>query len=405
MIGRAQVSAEKIGPAQSGWLDLLRWLSAFAVLINHLAFEYTNRLWAIPVGERSLLQNGIQFASGFAHQAVIVFFVLSGFLIGTRHYQELADGESGKTADYLIRRFARLWAVVIPALLLTAALDRIGSGWLAGAQNGFYTPLVLARRADMATLACNSVFLQTLACYPFGTNRPLWSLANEAAYYVLFPLIVFGWKRRATLSGLLAFALVIGVLLAASLVQRTGSSIGIYIITWLVGVVAARLQKTCPLGSGVAAGLFVAWLLGWRVTGLTGELSKNNWPLIGSDLVLASLLAVLFWAMRTRAVTVRPPFPAVSRFLAASSFSLYAIHVPVFMVLGAFYIHLGFKLPVTLEELGSFLLLATTFALVVAASALFALATERQTRHWQRGLHLLAAGAGRVKARFFRQGA
>ncbi|WP_445678899.1 acyltransferase family protein [Radicibacter daui] len=385
---------EKRDTALSKWLDLARWLSALAVLVRHIGDKYAGTIWALPAEDRSLPFYGFQFLSGFSHQAVMVFFVLSGFLIGTRHYDELASGQSGKIAGYLIRRFARLWAVVIPALLLAAALDSIGSQWLGGLESGFYPRHMILNREGIGTLACNAVFLQTLACRQFGTNLALWSLANEAIYYLLFPLVILGWQKRGSLSGALALVTVIGALLLASIIQTEGSSIGIYMAVWLSGVVAGRLGKKSPLGIGLSAGLFLIWLLGWRLSGLYNSFRIDSWQLIANDLCLAALLANLLWAMRSRHMAHAPPFPAFSRFMAGFSFSLYAIHVPLYMLLGALYNRLGLTVPFTGDGLQQLCLLLLSLLLILAISALFARLTERQTGRWQHALCFLATSAG-----------
>ena len=52
-----------------------------------------------------------------AHSAVVVFFVLSGFVIAW------AAARDGNTVDYATARAARIYSVALPALALTFALD------------------------------------------------------------------------------------------------------------------------------------------------------------------------------------------------------------------------------------------------------------------------------------------
>jgi len=54
----------------------------------------------------------------YAHSAVIVFFVLSGFLIS------LAAQRDGSMTEYLLNRASRIYSVALPAMLLTWAVDR-----------------------------------------------------------------------------------------------------------------------------------------------------------------------------------------------------------------------------------------------------------------------------------------
>jgi peptidoglycan/LPS O-acetylase OafA/YrhL len=56
---------------------------------------------------------------------VIVFFVLSGFLVGGSVIKAHRQGQ-WRWTGYLSRRLSRLWIVIVPALLLTLFWDSIG---------------------------------------------------------------------------------------------------------------------------------------------------------------------------------------------------------------------------------------------------------------------------------------
>jgi peptidoglycan/LPS O-acetylase OafA/YrhL len=106
------------------------------------------------------------------HQAVVIFFVLSGFLIGgtIRH---AFDRGQWSWASYLTHRLVRLWVVLLPGLMLCLLWDTLGGS--AGTDTAI-------------TLIGNMFFLQGVIVPAFGSDGPLWSLANEFWYYVLFPL-------------------------------------------------------------------------------------------------------------------------------------------------------------------------------------------------------------------------
>ena len=174
-------------------LDLLRGLAALLVCAGHLrAFLFVDFAQVMSPG---IFDRLFYFATGLGHQAVVVFFVLSGYLVGG---SVLLAYESHRWSwmNFALRRMSRLWMVLLPALALTLALDSLGrymaSPGYEGALNLVYnsapTP---ANPADLraATFLGNAIFLQTIEVRCFGTNGPLWSLANEFWYYALFPLI------------------------------------------------------------------------------------------------------------------------------------------------------------------------------------------------------------------------
>jgi peptidoglycan/LPS O-acetylase OafA/YrhL len=65
--------------------------------------------------------------TGAGHEAVLIFFVLSGCVIAHVIHTMRQRGK-WSWSGYLSARLTRLWVVLIPALLLTAVWDRIGSG-------------------------------------------------------------------------------------------------------------------------------------------------------------------------------------------------------------------------------------------------------------------------------------
>lgn len=54
-------------PALSAYLDCLRFIAAFAVLLGHMDQDGLSMVW-MPL-------------SRYSHDAVVIFFVLSGFII------------------------------------------------------------------------------------------------------------------------------------------------------------------------------------------------------------------------------------------------------------------------------------------------------------------------------------
>ena len=81
------------------YLDLLRFTAALLVYLTHLPGRCGGYFW--------------QFAS-YGREAVIFFFVLSGFVIAF-----VSDTKERDPKQYFLNRMARLYSVVLPALLLS----------------------------------------------------------------------------------------------------------------------------------------------------------------------------------------------------------------------------------------------------------------------------------------------
>ena len=93
--------------ALSLYLDALRFGAALAFFLSHYS---TGRI-----------SGGLFWQFDGGRTAVLVFFVLSGFVIAW-----VSETRERTLEEYGLSRVARLYSVIIPAFVLTAALDRIG---------------------------------------------------------------------------------------------------------------------------------------------------------------------------------------------------------------------------------------------------------------------------------------
>src|ERR1700677_3754798 len=99
-------------------LDILRALASFFVVLSHARACF---LKDYQPGMSNLLKP-LYFISSFGHESVIIFFVLSGCVVG-RIVLRGMQTDSWAWRDYLFDRLTRLWIVLIPALCLTALFD------------------------------------------------------------------------------------------------------------------------------------------------------------------------------------------------------------------------------------------------------------------------------------------
>lgn len=216
------------------WLDMARAISAFCVCAGHL--RRTMLLDYRDVTHPTILHIVFYALAGVANQAVIVFFVLSGFFVGG---SVLQSGKNFSLANYALARLTRLWLVLFPALILTFCIDKVTSVYHPGFVHGVYADCWNLGTGDgtysvsLKTLVGNILSLQTIIVPVFGSNAPLWSLANEFWYYCLFPACVLAARRGVKkcyriLAGLCAC--VILAFLPAKMLMG-------YLI-WLMGAVA-----------------------------------------------------------------------------------------------------------------------------------------------------------------------
>ena len=361
------------------WLDFVRGLSAIAVCASHLraalVVDYTR------LAHATLFQRAFYLATGLGHQAVMVFFVLSGFFVGG---SVLRSGERFRPGNYAIARLSRLWIVLVPALLLTAVIDhfiaRVAPGVLAGSfEPVWHSGPVSAAGYSASPLdfLANLVFLQTIVAPVFGTNGPLWSLANEFWYYVLFPLcaMTLGWALPKPSGARIALRIVLGALALGLLWLLPAGIVDAYPI-WLLGLVAyflaGRLATTgrrIALAAGLAA--FAASLAYSKAVGLQDSLG------VSSDLVIGVAFCLLCVALANMPAPRNPHslFVRASRHMSAFSYSLYLVHFPLVAWIGAS-LYGANRMAPDIRGLAQF---AAWLLVLLAAGVVFWWLFERQT--------------------------
>lgn len=179
--------------------DVLRGLLAVFVLCHHtrwllwVGFENWSRL-PHPVWQRALAYATVPLRYG--HEAVMIFFVLSGFFIHLRVAERLAAGQkpSMDVRTFFERRLHRLLPPYVLALAVTVGLDAWGRQvypdlYVAATGDAFVDANFSRMRYSARAVVPALVMLPDSLGWQFGSNGPLWSLAYEVVYYALYP----GW--------------------------------------------------------------------------------------------------------------------------------------------------------------------------------------------------------------------
>lgn len=202
--------------AKLAFLDGLRGLAAFYVMVGHarwLLWEgYSEGFKKHPERYSAPAKAMVYALSAFrfGHEAVLFFFVLSGFVIHLRYAKKLSEG--GKPPfdfwRYLGRRARRLYPPLLAALALTFALDLIGRALhLPTASGTTLYPLINANigfNHSAPTLLRNLVFIMDPV---FGSDGPLWSLNYEWYFYLIYPAIYLIARRSLSLGTFTVMAL------------------------------------------------------------------------------------------------------------------------------------------------------------------------------------------------------
>lgn len=137
-------------------------------------------------------------------QPVSFFFVLSGFIMTYVHPS--LEGRKD-FSRFLIARIARIWPLHVATFLLTVILF----------------PVYLRNPGGQDTpslLLANLLMLQSwipIWNYYFSYNSVSWAVSTEFAFYLLFPWLLYRWRRTWHIKILGAFLVVIAVVSSANL--------------------------------------------------------------------------------------------------------------------------------------------------------------------------------------------
>jgi len=182
---------------KSFYLEVIRIIAAFYVFIYHFgAFTINEKLYyATPAFAQKLHLN-----YPAAHCFVIVFFVLSGYLIS------ISINKSGQSfKSFITDRLGRLYSVLIPALffsfLTVIFIQKMGY------EVGQY---IVNNSNLILRFILNLFFLSQVLhlCSTPPLNTPFWSVQYELFYYLLLSVFVYikGWVKYLFLIILLIFS-------------------------------------------------------------------------------------------------------------------------------------------------------------------------------------------------------
>ena len=310
---------------QSDWLDWARGLAAVVVLVYHVRYRFFAD-WsevAHTVGSRAFYT-----ATAFGHDAVVIFFVLSGLLISRSIFRAQAAG-AFRWQGYAVARLSRLYLVLLPGLLLTLAWDRLGLRLFpdhvvyTGASTAWWNDFFdVNARLGLNAFAGNAAFLQMVTVPPYGSNEALWSLSFEFWFYVVFPLLWFALDRDRRAAVRVACG-VIGV----GLLFVLGSSIAAYFPIWLTGVALWLLPRWAPsrlrLLQLSAAALFALTLL-------VSHSVLSGLAVVTRDYFTAVTFALLVYTvLMDQRRTAGARFEWGARLVSSQSYTLYVVHLPL----------------------------------------------------------------------------
>lgn len=357
-------------------LDAARGGAALVVTLCH----FLEIFWAPTLGISGWIAHWV---STLSQHTVMVFFLLSGYLICGNILRNIARHGRFRVSEYWAGRVARIYPPLLASTALCLLIQFALTHWSLWGSSSH--PFVQIGRgvvvSPVVELKPNEIWRTILMLgTPSALNTPLWSLFIEIRLYVVAGLLAMATHKGATRW----LALLAAALVAAFAFDLSDPRIPANMLIWGGGAALAALQSaqrrhrvlliaalTGIIGVAIMAGIDPVLLSVLYVSGAHGP----SYPVI--------LLAMLAFAPLYALLVFTLPWPkllahALDR-IAPWSYSLYLLNWPILLFgLVLLTSWMGVDIPRTL--LGS--LLALVVAL--AASMLSSKWTERpaQYRRW-----------------------
>lgn len=300
------------------WLDALRFIAAFMVILSHGRNTFFPAYADLPATQHNVFTMAFTMFCRMGHEAVIVFFVLSGFLVGGRGFEKIIGGTMN-VGSYAIDRFARITPPLLAAIMFyfvtSCAIPGTPFSWVTAIGNLF---------------SLQGIFCESLV-------SPFWSLSYEVWFYIVLgalAVLLMAKKDGKIIMGLIAFV-------AATSVFVLGLKMH-YLLIWMMGAVAylARPQKKNKWVLLLSiVGLFAA-ILYWQ---LSKDTKSIDFSVEGTNKELIEVIMSLMVCLLIQQVILFEPKKSVPKWIerkiggmAKFSYTLYLSHRIVFLWIVAF---------------------------------------------------------------------
>jgi peptidoglycan/LPS O-acetylase OafA/YrhL len=304
---RLDKSIREISGNSSFFLDFIRISAAIVVLIFHLYLHWLpNEPNAVWLGK-------------MAHTGVIIFFVLSGYVIA---YTTIKNNRGG--AQFFQARLSRLYSVVAPALIISAVCQVIVY---------FLNPSVyehITRGASIPRYIMSGLFINEIWFFSAAPpiNGPLWSLSFEFWYYIIFGFFIYRGKGLIWILPCLIVCLI------------AGPKILLLMPVWLMGYFAYRCPRLIISKrlswKIVLALLSGAIILGLLISPMPNKIGTEPWLFASeflTDWMTGIIIALALWALPSIIKSTKENLLLLNfRKVADLTFPIYVLHAPLIIL-------------------------------------------------------------------------
>ncbi|WP_133648813.1 acyltransferase family protein [Paraburkholderia flava] len=267
----------------------------------------------------------LTFPIAWGSAGVPIFFVISGYCIHRGAALRIAQNPNYRldATNFWARRFARIYPVLLAALLLTFAFD-----WFS-----LQLPPVSHKVRDIGVQAflVNLFSLQGVAGKTYGSNGALWTLSLEVQFYAIYPLL-FALRRRIGIGPVLAGVALVNVVSAFVLERHDLQFFTSYWLSWTLGawIADVKAQQGGTAKQPPSSLLYVAA----AVFTALGCIAFHFGQYGAFQLWALGFACYLYRALDTVRTAGGIAMRALAR-VGDFSFSLYVVHLPIFVLLSS----------------------------------------------------------------------
>ncbi len=174
-------------------IDFIRGLSILSVILLHCKIH-------LPVDPSLLSITWVKWLLGSGYYGVMIFFVVSGFLITSTCLQRWGKLQSINISQFYLMRFARIIPCFLALLAVLSLLDLIGL-------KGFTINNTSLLQALFSALTFQINWLEAKVGYLPASWNILWSLSVEEIFYLFLPLLCFVFRKKNLILVMFVFIL------------------------------------------------------------------------------------------------------------------------------------------------------------------------------------------------------
>jgi peptidoglycan/LPS O-acetylase OafA/YrhL len=310
-------------------LNGLRAIAALAVMISHIALHHAN--FGLNPFIFGSFSDGKPKGYLLAVYGVIIFFVLSGFLI-TYLFEVEKDIQPIDIKKFYVRRILRIWPLYYLYFAICLVVIYISKEHIA--------PIILA---------CYILYAANIPAF-IGKVIPLtahyWSLGVEEQFYIVWP-----WFNKKTgkqmipiicilIAVIMSVKIATHILLPGSLFSTVMAGIGYHCM--MIGALGAILYKQQNQFFLKITDNKISQAIAWLVIFFVAINKFHIASLIDGDLVALTALTIIIGqiGIQNRLVNLEI---RIFDFLGKMSYGIYVIHPIIILLFSKLFLHINLK--------------------------------------------------------------